>query len=226
MWTHLITLAVGFAAGCKIKDLLDNGRITGFGNKFKSKHTSYVKVHTPTNESSTHTTNYVESHQSKSNDFSLQSIRHIFNDNNVELINAGSFNALLRQVRNHSYKNILKNIVENATSPEKLVHLLRTGVTPSFTINIIPADDAPYIETTKLDDYISLEKINPSDVGDTTEKVRFLLTLSHTRGIEDFKNTLGPYFSEIIQLADSNEDVSEMYAQIMKIVRNRYDFME
>lgn len=225
MWTHLITLLVGFAAGCKIRDLLGEDRINGFWNSSKSKFSPHVKFSTPANEASTYTTNCTNSRPSGSRGFSLQSIRHIFNENNVELINAGSFNILLREIRNHSYKSILRNIVENATSPDKLVHLLQNEVTPSFMVNIKPAEGAPYIETSKLDEYIYQEKINPSDVGDTADKVKFLLTLSHTRGIEDFKKTLGPYFTDIIKHANSNDDVSEMYVEIMKIVRNRYEFM-
>lgn len=225
MWTHLITFIVGFAAGCKIRDLLGEDKINGSGNSFISKLSPHVTFLTPANEGSTYTTNCTNSRSSESRGFSLQSIRHIFNENNVELINAGSFNVLLREVRNHSYKSLLRNIVENATSPDKLVHLLQNEVTPSFVVNIKPAEGAPYIETSKLDESIYQEKINPSDVGDTTEKVKFLLTLSHTRGIEDLKKTLGPYFNDIIKHANSNEDVSEMYVEIMKIVRNRYEFM-
>ena len=225
MWTHLITLIVGFAAGCKIRDLLGEDRINGFWNSSKSKFSPHVKFQTPVNEASTYTANCTNSCPSESRGFSLQSIGHIFSENNVELINAGAFNVLLREVRNNSYKSILRNIVEKATSPDKLVHLLQNEVTPSFMVNIKPAEGAPYIETSKLDESIYQEKINPSDVGDTTEKVKFLLTLSHTRGIEDFKKTLGPYFTDIIKRSNSNEDVSEMYVEIMKIVRNRYEFM-
>ena len=64
------------------------------------------------------------------------------------------------------------------------------------------------------------------EVEGVDEKVSFLLTLSHTKGIADFKNTLSFYFSDIIKSAEANEDITEKYEQIMKIFKNRYEFMK
>lgn len=225
MWTHLITLIVGFVAGCKINDLLGKGNVKDRFDKSSKSPIQDNPFNSPKENKNSEYGNNRGYNPPVTNGFSLASIKHVFDNYGISIINAGSFNALLREVRNQCYKNILKNIVEKATSADKLVALLRTETTPTFVINVLPSNKEPLLEETKLDELIRLENINPSEIGNVTEKVKFLLTLSHTRGIEDFKNTLGSYFSEIIDRADSNEDVSELYERIMKTVRNRYEFM-
>lgn len=225
MWTHLITLLVGFVAGCKIKDLFGNSHTKDvFDNS--SNDSIQNKTYSSPNRSKNFEYENQGSNSNITNGFSLHSIKHVFDNYCIDIINAGSFNVLLREVRNKCYKNILANIVEKASSPEKLVTLLKTETTPNFSINVLPSSMEPLVEESKLDELIRIEKVNPLDVGNMTEKVKFLLTLSHTRGIEDFKNTLGTYFSEMIERAESNEDISDLYEQIMKTVKNRYEFMK
>lgn len=225
MWTHLITLIVGFVAGCKFNDLLGKGNARDMFDKSSKSSIHENPFNSPKEKKNSENGNNSGYNPTVTNGFSLTSIKHVFDNYGIDIINSGSFNVLLREVRNQCYKNILRNIVEKATSADKLLDLLRTETTPTFVINVLPSNKEPLLEETKLDELIRLENINPSEIGNATEKVKFLLTLSHTRGIEDFKNTLGSYFSEMIDRADSNEDVSELYERIMKTVRNRYEFM-
>lgn len=226
MWTHLITLIVGFVAGCKINDLLGKGNVRDKFDKSSKSSIHDDPFNSPKENKNSEYGNNMGYNPTVTNGFSLASIKHVFDNYGIGIINAGSFYVLLRVVRNQCYKNILKNIVEKATSADKLVELLRTETTPTFVINVFPSNKEPLLEEAKLDELIKQENINPSEIGNVTEKVKFLLTLSHTRGIEDFKNTLGSYFSEMLDRADSNEDVSELYERIMKTVRNRYEFLK
>lgn len=225
MWTHLITLIVGFAAGCKIKDLLGDTNVRDFFGKFRngqphnyshnSPRVNQIPIVEQTPRSSTANTG-----------FSLRSIQQVFNEYHVELLNANSFNVLLREIRNSCYKNILRTIVEKATSADKLVEILKSESTPTFSISIIPSNSVPFFEEEKIDDLIRQENISPQQVGSIDEKVKFLLTLSHSRGIEDFKNTLGAYFNEIMTQYENHEDITGLYEQIMKTINRRYEFMK
>ena len=133
---------------------------------------------------------------------------------------------MLREIRNKCYNDIIKKIVTTATSSQLLVDLLKTETVPSFSVDIIPSNKTPFIDVSKLDELIKRENVNPNEVQGVDEKVSFLLTLSHAKGIADFKNTLSFYFSDIIKSAEANEDITEKYEQIMKILKNRYEFMK
>lgn len=220
MWTHLIALIVGFAAGCKFKDLFC---ITG-----NSKNSQTIKSQCDISENTvkSFSFNAKDSENNSRESFSLSSIKYLFDEYGVKLINAGSFNVLLREIRNKCYNDIIKKIVTTATSPELLVDMLKTETVPSFSVDIVPSNEAPFIDVSKLDELIKIENVNPNEVQGVDEKVSFLLTLSHTKGIADFKNTLSFYFSDIIKSAEANEDITEKYEQVMKILKNRYEFMK
>lgn len=225
MWTHLITFLVGFVAGGKFKDIIGNNYIKDRSDK-SSNSSIKDEPFSLTNESKKF--EYANNgYKSKvTTGFSLYSIKHVFDNYSIDIIDTSSFNVLLREVRSKCYKKFLETIVTKATSPQKLVDLLKTETMPTFNVEMLASDKPPFIEASKLDELIRRENINPKNVGNLVEKVSFLLTLSHTRGIEDFKNTLGYYFSDIIKSADSNDDISEQYEEIMKIIKNRYQFMK
>lgn len=220
MWTHIIALIVGFAAGCKFKDLF----CINVNNKNSQTIKSQCDIAENTVKSSPSIAKDLENNQRES--FSLSSISYLFDDYGVKVINAGSFNVLLREIRNKCYSDIIKKIVTTATSPQLLVDLLKTETIPSFSVNIIPSNKAPFIDILKLDELIKRENVNPNEIQGVDEKVSFLLTLSHTKGIADFKNTLSFYFSDIMKSAEANEDITEKYEQVMKILKNRYEFMK
>lgn len=220
MWTHLIALIVGFAAGCKFKDLFCISGNSRSSQTIKSQYD--ISENTVKSSSS----NAKVSENNSRESFSLASIKYLFDDYGVKLINAGSFNVLLREIRNKCYNDIIKKIVTTATSPQLLVDLLKTETVPSFSVDIIPSNKAPFIDVSKLDELIKRENVNPNEVQGVDEKVSFLLALSHTRGIADFKNTLSFYFSDIIKSAEANEDIAEKYEQVMKILKTRYEFIK
>lgn len=219
MWTHLIALIVGFAAGCKFKDLFC---ISG-----NSRSSQTIKSQCDISENTVKSSSNAKVSENNSREsFSLASIKYLFDDYGVKLINAGSFSVLLREIRNKCYNDIIKKIVTTATSSQLLVDLLKTETVPSFSVDIIPSNKAPFIDVSKLDELIKRENVNPNEVQGVDEKVSFLLTLSHTRGIADFKNTLSFYFSDIIKSAEANEDIAEKYEQVMKILKTRYEFIK
>lgn len=220
MWTHLIALIVGFAAGCKFKDLFCISENSRSSQTIKSQ----CDISENTVKSSSSNAKVSENNSRES--FSLASIKYLFDDYGVKLINAGSFNVLLREIRNKCYNDIIKKNVTTATSPQLLVDLLKTETVPSFSVDIIPSNKAPFIDVSKLDELIKRENVNPNEVQGVDEKVSFLLALSHTRGIADFKNTLSFYFSDIIKSAEANEDIAEKYEQVMKILKTRYEFIK
>ncbi len=217
MFTHLITLALGFAAGCTFKELLDR-------SSFKSKPTNKPRhMNSPAAHLNFHTEESVS--KSSSADFSLQSLKGIFDLYNVQPLNAGSFGILLRQIRNTCYKDILKLFLEKANTPKALVDMLKSQTTPNKHFEIGNSVGNPYISTDKINNYISEEGIAISEFKTNTEKVKFLLSLYYAKGIDDFKQTLGSYMSDMLSAYERGDNVTDIYNDIMSLVKKRYDYL-
>lgn len=217
MFTHLITLALGFAAGCTFKELLDKGSLKSKLNK-KPYHMPQPSTHlkSPAEEN---VINY------PSTGFSLQSLKKTFDLYNVQPLNAGSFGILLRQIRNSCYKDILKHILENANTPEKLVDMLKSQTIPNKDFEIDDSMGIPYITIDKINNYISDEGIAISEFKTNTEKVKFLLSLYYAKGIDDFKQTIGSNMSDILSAYERGDNLTDIYNDIISLVKKRYDYL-
>lgn len=216
MWSHIIIAILGFAAGCTFKELLSS---KGGSNPQANQESPQSNTIPPLIPS-------VPTHQPMMvKDFSLSSIKYVFDDNNVQLINSGSFGVLLRTIRDNSYKKLLKLFIDEAKSPKDLVSLLKNGITPTFEVRPTSSSAAPYIEEEKLDNYISQEGVSTSNFKSCRDKAVFLLSLNHNKGIDDFKKTLGIYMTEILELDKNGMDITDLYNQIMKIISDRYSYI-
>lgn len=216
MFTHLITLVLGFAAGCTVWELI----------KSKS-HKPINRYNNPTvNRPSSEVIHNVEStHTSHAEEFSLQSLQSIFSFYGVSMLNAGSFGILLRKIRTTSYKDILKLFLDEAATPELLTNMLKTKVIPDKDFSFAETGGAPYIQTEKIEAYIKEEGVPMSEFSCNKDKIGFLLSLYYAKGIDDFKNTLGTYMSDIIKANENGDDISILYSDIMSLVKSRYSFL-
>ncbi len=214
MWSNIIFLLVGFGIGCTFKELLGKKDVP---NERRQANIPPVSYRPSTTNSST---------QSRVNGFSLNSIRDVFDSYHVTLINESSFSALLREIKNQCYKNLLKRFMDNANSPESLVRMLKEESTPRFDVSLHYSNQPPYISDERLNEYVKEANASPSDIGGSGEKVKFLMTLNHARGVENFKNTLGMYLNEILDEYDRGEDISESYLKIMDIIKSRYEYLK
>lgn len=216
MFSHLITLILGFAAGCTIREILGSSPRTP--SRKQNEHYNGVSPITTRQMKSSNETN-------KGSGFSLQSLRALFSSYGVGIHNAGSLGILLRKIRSTCYKEILKLLIDNASTPEQMVELLTTQVISdkNFTFNETVGE--PYIQSDKIDAYIIEEGVSLSEFRSNKEKVSFLLSLYYAKGIDDFKNTLGTYMSDIISANERGEDISSLYNEIMNLVKNRYSYL-
>lgn len=215
MLTHLVLLVAGVYGGYRFKEWLDKNKQPGNRNESdellmnsKSKMSDGSNISSPNQM-----------------DFSLDSIKSVFDAYNVTLIGAGSFYSLLRKIKNQSYKRILKMFIDDATTSEKLVKMLKEGVTPQLEISIRHSNQPPYISDDKLNEYIKEQNVSPENFVNSEEKVKFLLTLYHARGLEDFKNTLGVYLTGILEEYDNGVDTTDSYNEIMKMIKSRYEYL-
>lgn len=215
MWTHVICSILGFVAGCSFRELL---------GKKKTRRDSSKRIYpSPVEEQKDYKKN-IEKKQCN-NAFSLNSIIEVFLTYNVDMIGASSFGVLRRKIKSDCYKNLLKLFIDKATSPEKMVTMLKENTTPTFVLNLKPSTQPPFIDEEKLDKYIKEENASPNEIGTMDEKVKFLLTMSYGRGIENFKTTLGAYLTEILDGDERGEDITELYQQAMKIIKSRYEYV-
>lgn len=222
MWKEIVFSILGFVSGCSFQEL--------FGKKVKSK--NHMKRNCPQSTdrregSKTDINTHVdfEKKQCGNAAFSLNSIGEVFSAYNVEIISAGSFEVLLRKIKADCYKNLLKMFIDKATSPENMATMLREETTSAFVVNINPSAQPPFIDEEKLNKYIKEEDASPDEIGTIEEKIKFLLTISYARGIENFKRTLGAYLTEILDGAERGEDITELYQQAMKIIKSRYGYV-
>lgn len=222
MWKNVICSILGFVAGCSFRDLLQTKRIKKDNNR--RSHTSPTEGHhngiKHIDELSGSKNNQFENEK-----FSLNAIKDVFSAYNVELINYGSFSILLREIKYNCYKNLLKMFIDKATSAEKLVAMLKEDITPAFVVDIKPSSQSPFISDKELDEYIKGEGAMPDEIGTREEKVKFLLTISHAHGVENFRNILGGYLTEILECAEHGEDITELYQHIIKIIESRYEYV-
>lgn len=217
MFAHLITLVLGFAAGCTFKELLDKSSLKSkLNNKPHHMNSPAAHLSFPTEK---------DISKSTYTDFSLQSLKTTFDLYNVQLLNAGSFGILLRQIRNTCYKDILKLFLEKANTPETLVAMLKSQTTPNRDFEISCSVGNPYISEDIINNYISEEGINISEIKTNTEKVKFLLSLYYTKGIDDFKQTLGSYMSDILSAYEQGDNLTDIYNDIMSHMKKRYDYL-
>ena len=214
MIAHLLTLALGFVAGCTFKDFL------GSKTPKSSKRNSFSHIQPPitNNVSNENTVN-------SSSCFSLQSLKDYFDSYNVSLLNDSSFGILLRKVRSTCYKDILKLFMDKANSPEVLVEMLKTQTVPNKEFSISTSSGVPFISGDMIDAYIVEEGISTSEFSSDTEKVKFLLTLYYGKGINDFKNMLGSNLSDILSAHERGEDIGEIYKDIMYLINSRYGYL-
>lgn len=220
MWTNVICSILGFVAGCSFRDLL--GKKKTRGDSPKRIYPSPVKERK--DYKITENKN-LEKDQSNNSAFSLNAIHEVFSTYNVDMISASSFGVLRRKIKSDCYKNLLKLFIDKATSPEKMVTMLKENTTPTFVLNLKPSTQPPFIDEEKLDKYIKEENASPDEIGTMDEKVKFLLTMSYGRGIENFKITLGAYLTEILDGAERGEDITELYLKAMKIIKSRYEYV-
>lgn len=216
MFSHLITFILGFAAGVTIKELLGSNPRT----LVRKQDNSYHGVSPITNRQMR-----TSNGNNHGNDFSLQSLQGLFSSYGIGVLNAGSLGILLRKIRSTCYKDILKLLMDKASTPEQLVDLLKTQVIADKDFSFVETVGEPYIQSDKIDAYIKEEGVSLSEFGSNKEKIIFLLSLYYAKGIDDFKNTLGTYLSDIISANERGEDILSRYNEIMNVVKNRYSFL-
>lgn len=217
MFSHLITFVLGFAAGCTFKELLD-----------KKKTPSATSCHiTPSIQAPTSCQNNTDNEKTfnQSTDFSLQSLKNTFDTYNVKLTNAGSFGILLDQIRSSCYKDILKCFLDKANTPSALVDMLKMQTTPNKKFSLTHSLEPPYISKEQIDSSIVKEGVSLSEFDSYEDKVVFLLSLYYAKGIDDFKKTLGSYMSDILSAEEKGTDITDLYENIMRLIRNRYSYI-
>lgn len=216
MMTHLITLVLGFAAGCTFKELI---------GKSSSKSSRNTPSHISSPAAQSYHNDVEGGSKINTEEFGLRSLKETFDLYNVKLLNAGSFGILLRHIRSTCYKDILKMFLDKANTPEILIDMLKLQMTPAYNFEVSNSVGSPYISVDKLNDYISKEGISVSEFKSNVEKVKFLLSLYYAKGIDDFKQTLGSYMSDILSAHEQGEDISEIYIKIMDLVKSRYNYL-
>ena len=115
--------------------------------------------------------------------------------------------------------------MDEAATPELLVEMLKTKVIPDKDFSFVETSGAPYIQTEKIEAYIKEEGVPMSEFSCDKDKIGFLLSLYYAKGIDDFKNTLGTYMSDIIEADENGDDISVLYSDIMSLVKSRYSFL-
>lgn len=216
MFSHLITFALGFAAGCTFKEILEKRKGKSISQRDFSIQDSHVPSCADTN---------TRTEDTSTSDFSLQSLKSIFSMYNVDLLTVSSFGILLRKVRSTSYKDILKLFIEEASTPEIMVEMLKEQTIPDKNFVIESSSGSPYISKEKLESYIIEEGVSIAEFKTNNDRVRFLLSLYYAKGIDDFKNTLGSDMSDILTFHENGDDIDDAYNGIMKLIKSRYEYL-
>lgn len=220
MFSHLITFVLGFAAGCTFTELLKKKRTPSAASQNGTQNkqlpaSSYTSLNNASNENVCNQTD----------NFSLQSLKETFDSYNVKITNAGSFGILLEEIRSSCYKDLLKSFLDKVDTPQTLIEMLKTQTTPNKVFSISHSTLAPFISKEQLDSYLVKDGVSTSEFDSNSNEIKFLLSLYYAKGIDDFKNTLGSYLSDILSAHERGVDITELYENIMKIIKSRYEYL-
>lgn len=211
--TALVGAAVGFALGCKYKDVLSarNSSKGSYRNSIQRPE-PIVYVSPQTNV--------------PSNGFPLSSIKHIFQEYNTPLDSSNSFTLLLESIKQNSYFSLLKEIIKRVETPKDLYDFINQESFNVKNYSFSLSSSGPFISDEELDKIIMNENVSDSNIlNGSKEKIEFLLTLYQAKGTKRFEESFGRNLKTFIDLYEKNEDTSALFESIMETMRKRVDYM-
>lgn len=224
MWGHVISFVLGFAAGCGFKDIIKDSRL-----KKKQKESGYI---IPNKNNSQYKSKQNSSEQQSGpiesfvDGFNLKTISYLFEEYNVELVDANSFSNLLRSIENTIYRQTLQLFVDKAKSADLLYNMLENE--SSQDIIIVPINSVQKVILSEqiinkllINRKITLER----DVLSET-KIQILVSYSVTNGLKSFQKSLGNSMSNFVAKYESGDDVESLYMEIYTNIKDTLDYLE
>ena len=215
----IILIALGFAAGYLIKELL------GLGKKEKSTNPSDQSEPRPKFDTDRQSTVNEPQARVKEDGFNLASISYLFKEYNVQLNSANSFANLLRAIENSTYANTLKLFVNEATSPEQLYSMLEYGKTKDIKISPVPSTESVAISDTILSKMLSDRKLQTDEQLTPEDKVQILISYSVTKGYKSFQKSMGNSLKEFYDRYLKGQNVDSCYQEIYNNIKDTWEFL-
>lgn len=212
--TVLIGAAVGFALGCKYKDVLFH-KTSEKASTAPIGRPSPMHVETPPQRS-----------RSEHTGFPLSSIKHIFDEYNMPLDSSNSFILLLDTIKQESYLSLLKEIINKVSSPKDLFDFLKQESFNVKSFSFSQSQSGPYMGEDELSKIILQENVKDTNLlTEGQAKVEFLLALYQAKGTKRFEESFGRDLRTFIELYEKGDDTSTIYNSLIETMKRRVDIL-
>lgn len=199
---------LGFVAGCSLKDFI------------LSKLDGCKKFHIPQSQIKIEKVGFKQDGGSPamtdaySNSFNLCSIQSVFDKYEVKLSGVNSFTILLNKIERVAYKETLTQFYSSIHKPEDLFTLIEHGNTYNEILKIQYSKNSILLSETYINEMLDKNSIVYSNETSVTEKIQALVAFHVSKGLSQFKKTMGPSLGQFISDYNENKDVSLLFEGI------------
>lgn len=226
MLSTIITFALGFAAGCSMREIIRKSKAQRSETNSAS-HPEFKKpLSTPHRATMSVSKSAVQRDSNSSTcGFNLASIEYLFNDYNIRLIDENSFSNLLRAIENATYKQTLQLFVEKATSPELLYNLIENETSKDVVMKQRHSYKVINLPEDIIDKLIASRSLEAASIHTVNEKVQLLLSFSVSNGLKSFQSSMGNSLEDFINKFQAGDDVKTLYMEIYNNIKDTYNYL-
>ena len=226
MWGTIISFVLGFAAGCGFKEIVigsksnKNSKDTPKNSvKFANKSADLKSMVVSTGQTEPQNPEDV-------NGFNLSLINYLFDEYNVDLVDANSFSNLLRAIENTTYRQTLQLFVDKAKTAEQLYYMLENESSKDVILQLKNTTQRVILPMRIIDKLLSDRNIMLEQGIYSETKMQLLVSYSVTNGLKSFQKSLGNSMSNFVAKYESGDDVESLYMEIYTNIKDTLDYLE
>lgn len=209
----------GFVGGCTFKELIWPNLSSG--NKAS---TSPQPTKFDVEKDTSNSFRFVQSN-AKEPEFNLCSIQYLFDKYGVNLTGVNSFMILLDKIERVTYKETLKQFSSSVHKPEDLVLLIEKGNTFDECLQLRNTTHSILLQEKYIKQILDQNGIDATEINTTEEKVQLIVSFYVSKGLNQFKKTMGASLEQFLKDFYTHKDVSILFDGIMKNINTALEFL-
>lgn len=158
-------------------------------------------------------------------EFNLCSIQYLFDKYGVDLTGVNSFMLLLDKIERVIYKETLKQFSSSVHKPEDLVVLIENGNTYDECLQIKNTAHSILLQEEYIKQILDKNGIDATSINTIEEKVQLIVSFYVSRGLNQFKKTMGASLEQFLKDFKAHKDVSILFDGIMRNINTALEFL-
>lgn len=215
----IIGTIFGFVGGCTFKELIWSN-LSHSGKTSASPQPTKCDV----GKDSSNRIGFTKSN-AKGAEFNLCSIQYLFDKYGVDLTGVNSFMLLLDKIERVTYKETLKQFSSSVHKPEDLVVLIENGNTYDECLQIKNTAHSILLQEEYIKQILDKNGIDATSINTIEEKVQLIVSFYVSRGLNQFKKTMGASLEQFLKDFKAHKDVSILFDGIMKNINTALEFL-